>query len=78
MLLEEGMISEELVENMNSWKHSGYNIHCCKPIKADDTNGRKTLSEYISGAPFSLERIAFTQRNAAYHDGYYNLMAACV
>ena len=27
MLLEEGMISEELVENMNSWKNSGFRVY---------------------------------------------------
>ncbi|MCD4776601.1 MAG: transposase zinc-binding domain-containing protein [Candidatus Aegiribacteria sp.] len=30
MLLEEGMISEQLVENMNSWKHSGFNVYRSK------------------------------------------------
>ena len=48
---------------MNSWKHSGYSVHCGEPIKADDTNGRKTLSEYISRAPFSLERMSFNQNS---------------
>ena len=63
MLLKENVILEELVENMNSWKHSGYSVHCGEPIKADDTNGRKTLSEYISRAPFSLERMSFNQNS---------------
>ncbi|MCK4505016.1 MAG: transposase [Candidatus Aegiribacteria sp.] len=30
-------------------------------MKADDINGRKTLSEYISRAPFSLERMSFNE-----------------
>ena len=61
MLLKENMISEELVENMNSWKHSGFSVHCGKLIKTCDANGRKTLSEYISRAPFSLERTSFNE-----------------
>ena len=61
MLLEEGMIAEELVENMRSWKHNGFSVHCGKPIEACDDNGRKTLSEYISRAPFSLERMSFNE-----------------
>lgn len=48
MLHEEGMIAEELVDKMRSWKYSGFNVYRSKPIKADDTNGRRTLSEYIS------------------------------
>ena len=57
------MISEELVENMRSWKHSGFSVHCGKPIEACDANGRKTLSEYISRAPFSLERMSFNEHS---------------
>jgi hypothetical protein len=61
MLLEEDMISEELVENMNSWKHSGFSVHRGSSIKAKDENSRKALSEYISRAPFSLERMTFNE-----------------
>ncbi len=34
ILLEEGMISEELVENMRSWKHNGFNVYRGKPINS--------------------------------------------
>ena len=61
MLLKEGMISEELVENMRFWKHSGFSVHCGKPTKACDADGRKTLSEYISRALFSLERMSYNE-----------------
>ncbi len=63
MLLKENMISEELVKNMCSWKHSGFSVHCGKPIKACDADGRKVLSEYISRAPFSLERMSFNENS---------------
>ena len=63
MLLEESMISEELVENMNSWKHSGFSVYCAQPIEACDDNGRNALSEYISRAPFSLERMSFNENS---------------
>jgi len=63
MLLGENMIAEGLVENMRSWKHSGFSVHCGKPINADDVDSRKTLSEYISRAPFSLERMSFNENS---------------
>ncbi len=76
MLLEENMMSEELVDNMRSWKHSGFSVHSGMPIKADDADGRKTLSDYISRAPFSLERMSFNEssetvvyRGEHYHPG---------
>ena len=48
---------------MNSWKHSGFSVYCAQPIEACDDNGRKTLSEYISRAPFSLERMSFNENS---------------
>ena len=61
MPLEEDMISEELVDNMNSWKHSGFSVYSAQPIEACDDNARKTLIEYISRVPFSLERMSFNE-----------------
>jgi hypothetical protein len=61
MLLEENMISQELVEKMSSWKHSGFSVHRGSQIKAEDEDSRKALSEYISRAPFSLERMSFNK-----------------
>ena len=63
MLLEEGMISEELVEKMSSWKHSCFSIHRGSAIKAEDEDSRKTLSDYISRAPFSMERMIFKENS---------------
>ena len=51
MLLEEDMISEELVDKMRSWKHSGFSVHRGSSIKSEDEDSRKTLSEYISRPP---------------------------
>ena len=61
MLLKENMISKELVEKMSSWKHSGFSVHSGSPVKVEDEASRKTLSEYISRAPFSLERMVFNE-----------------
>ena len=74
MLLEENMISEELVKNMNSWKHSGFSVHRGSSIKAEDEDSRKTLSEYISRAPFSLERMSFNEdsKNVVYRGEHFH------
>jgi hypothetical protein len=61
MLLEEDMISKELVEKMSSWKHSGFSVHSGSSVKTEDEDSRKKLSEYISRAPFSLERMVFNE-----------------
>ncbi|MBD3370388.1 hypothetical protein GF402_08525 [Candidatus Fermentibacteria bacterium] len=61
MLLDEERISRELVEKMHAWKHSGFSVHCDTLIDAHDPDGRKALAEYISRAPFSLERMTFAE-----------------
>ncbi|NOQ23616.1 MAG: hypothetical protein GQ565_13335 [Candidatus Aegiribacteria sp.] len=48
---------------MNSWKHSGFNVYCAQPIEVCDAHARKILSEYISRAPFSLERMSFNENS---------------
>ena len=63
MLLKEDMISKELMENMRSWKHSGFSVHSGSPVKAEDEDSRKTLSEYISRAPFALDRMVFNENS---------------
>lgn len=61
MLLDQERVSPELVEKMRSWKHSGFSVYCDTVIDAEDSKGLKTLSEYISRAPFSLERMTFAE-----------------
>jgi hypothetical protein len=92
MLLAEGMISAELVENMRSWEnsisgisresqilsHAGFSVHCGTPIQTDETDSRKTLSEYISRAPFSLERMSFNEASdtVLYRGEHFHLTLA--
>lgn len=57
------MISEEFVKKMRFWKHIGYSVHCGSSIMAEDEDSRKTLSEYISRAPFLLERMSYNENS---------------
>lgn len=61
MLPDEERISPERVERMHTWKHSGFSIHCDTVIHAEGPDGRRTLGEYVSRAPFSLERMTFAE-----------------
>ena len=57
LLLKEGKITRGVVENMRSWKHSGFSVNKNVLIKANDKAGLERLVQYISRCPFSLERI---------------------
>ena len=57
LLLKEGKITQDVVDNMRSWKHSGFSVNKNVLIKANDKAGLECLVQYISRCPFSLERI---------------------
>ena len=57
LLLKKGKITQDVVDNMRSWKHSGFSVNKNVLIKANDKKGLERLVQYISRCPFSLERI---------------------
>jgi len=63
LLIDEEMLSPELAGRMRSWKHSGFSVYRGEPV--NDPEGRRNLTEYLSRAPFSLERMTVTEDGAS-------------
>jgi len=59
MLLKEGLITEERVRMILSWRHTGFHIHNEGKVVANDTEGRGHLARYIIRPPVSLERLTY-------------------
>ena len=59
MLKKEGKISRIIINNMNNWEHSGFNVYCGQPVRAWDDAGIERLSQYIVRAPISQERMIY-------------------
>ena len=57
LLLEEGLIEPELIEQMRSWQHSGFHIDRSVRLAAGDRDGLQRLAEYMARSPFSLARL---------------------
>lgn len=57
LLLDEGKIAPETVEQMRSWKHSGFSVDRSVLIGAGDADAIERLVQYIARCPFSLDRI---------------------
>ena len=57
LLLDEGLITHETVEQMRSWQHSGFSVDKSVLIKAEDRDALERLVQYIARCPFSLDRI---------------------
>lgn len=59
MLKREGKISGAVIENMDSWHHSGFHVYCGDAIRFDDEEGLERLAQYIIRAPISQERMLY-------------------
>lgn len=57
LLLAEGRITPETVQQMRSWQHSGFSVDTSVRIAAGDTAAIERLTQYIVRCPFSLDRI---------------------
>jgi hypothetical protein len=57
MLLAEGKITPEIVQQMKCWQHSGFSVDKSVRLDAGDTAAIERLTQYIVRCPFSLDRI---------------------
>ena len=63
MLLDKGAITQWHIDLLMSWQHSGFNVHVCEPIAADDRNALECLAHYIIRCQFSQERMTYLEYN---------------
>ena len=57
LYLAEGKIEPDVVENMRTWKHTGFSIDQSVYLPAGDKVGIERLVQYITRCPFSLSRL---------------------
>ena len=57
LLLREGKITEEVVQNIRSWKHSGFSVDQSVRLQADNSEGIRRLIQYFLRCPFSQARL---------------------
>ena len=61
MLKKEGKIGNELINNLMSWKHSGFSVHNSVRIAKDDAGGKENVAQYIIPNSFSIEKFAYNE-----------------
>lgn len=57
-LLKAELITADVVENMKSWEHSGFNVFAAESTPAENTDARQFLARYLKRSPLSLERMS--------------------
>ena len=68
MLKKEGKITDVVIENMLSWRHSGFHVYIGDRIFSYDQAGLGNLARYIIRACFSQERMVYISAENS-HDG---------
>ncbi len=58
-LLSKSKITEDLVDMMLKWRHSGFNVFCGPKIQPGDEQAMENLARYIIRASFSQERMTY-------------------
>jgi hypothetical protein len=68
MLLDEEAVSQDVVESMLQWPHSGFDAFTGQEIPGHDTESLENLAQYISKGPVSLQNLEYSDEN---HEACY-------
>jgi hypothetical protein len=68
LLRDEGLLSEERIALLLSWRHSGFSVHNSVTVAAGDTAAIERLGRYLLRSPVAVERM---QLDAASGDVLY-------
>jgi hypothetical protein len=62
MLLNRELINEAVVDNLLSWRHSGFSAHGA--VRVEDRQGAVRLGRYMIRCPIALERLRWDKQTA--------------
>jgi len=68
MLKKDKVISLSVINNMSTWEHSGFNVHCGTSVSFSDTEAIERLARYIVRAPISQERMRYIPKASSPSD----------
>jgi hypothetical protein len=59
LLRDRGLISQERIDLLSSWRHSGFSVHNRTTVYPNDSEGLHKLACYLMRAPVNLSRLRF-------------------
>ena len=65
-LKQEGLLSEERIELLLSWRHSGFSVDMSVKVEPEDENAVERVARYILRPPLSLERLTWNGQEVRY------------
>jgi len=64
MLLSKGKITQDLIDMLMTWRHSGFNVFCVPRIYPREEKAMENLARYIIRASFSQERMTYVKEES--------------
>lgn len=61
-LRRENLITDDVIDNMRSWQHSGFSVFSAEPLMGDDRNARLFLARYLKKCPVALSRMNIVEQ----------------
>jgi hypothetical protein len=59
LLMGKGLVSQEVVDNLLSWRHSGFSVHA--DVKVADRQAAARLGRYMIRCPVALARMSLDE-----------------
>lgn len=77
LLKAEGIISQTVIDQINSWPHSGFSAWLGPQVHPDDIQARLFIAEYVNKAQIKLQKIEvlgspFTSMSCLYDTATYH------
>ncbi len=63
MLKKEGLITDEFIRSLLTWKHSGFSVYAEGKALSTDDDGRERLAKYMIRPPISMDRLTYDREN---------------
>ena len=68
-MVKRGKITQEIVEDMRRWPHSGFHLNWERKIEAEDRKELEGLLDYMERAPVSLRRLTYQDDGMVHYQG---------
>lgn len=72
MMLGRELISQERVELLRSWRHSGFHANADRRLAAEDRTELESLLQYMERPPVSLARLEYLPDSRVLYRGKFN------
>jgi len=69
IMVRRGKITEDIVEDMKRWPHSGFNVNWDRKVRAEDRKELEGLLCYMERSPVSLRRLTYRADGMVHYQG---------